>query len=297
MKSLGFFISLLLHLLFLLLIITIRFPVPDIVIPPQVIQIVPMSPPPAASRPLSEPRLVFVRPFVLKGGPAGSAVEPAAGNGTARAKASRREPALLPPVPPAERPTDPSVAGTSALATQRTGPSPEGEKGLKLTVDLDRISQRLYKRNTAEKRSEPSGFIADKAGEGLPFGEPLAGGGGGGVSPGGGDGTASNALGGNAFFDSRGYDITPWAKRMVYRVKKNWIFPPLTGYGVKGIVGIYVLIERNGSIRKIFVRKASGIRPFDQAAFNAIELSAPLLPLPDDFPYDDLPAYLLFYYN
>ena len=84
---------------------------------------------------------------------------------------------------------------------------------------------------------------------------------------------------------------------MVYRVKKNSIFPPVTGYGLKGMVGIYVLIERGGSLGQIHIRKTSGIRPFDQAAFNAIELSTPLPPLPDDFPCDDLPAYLLFYYN
>jgi len=136
----------------------------------------------------------------------------------------------------------------------------------------------------------------EEAQEGLPFGA-VPGGSGDGTAPGGGDGTASHALGGSAFFDSRGYDITPWARRVVYRIKTNWIFPSASELGLKGVVGIYVLIERNGTLGSVYIRRASGIRPFDQAAFNAIELSAPLPPLPDDFPRENLPAYLLFYYN
>jgi TonB family protein len=84
---------------------------------------------------------------------------------------------------------------------------------------------------------------------------------------------------------------------MVYRVKKNWIFPPASLYGLKGTVGIFVLIERDGAVSRVFIRKTSAVRPFDQAAFNAIELSAPLPPLPDDYPRENLAAYLLFYYN
>jgi TonB family protein len=84
---------------------------------------------------------------------------------------------------------------------------------------------------------------------------------------------------------------------MVYRVKRNWIFPPASAYGLKGVVGIYLLVKRDGSLSGVHIRKTSGVRPFDQAAFNAIELSLPLSPLPDDFPHEDLPAYFLFYYN
>jgi hypothetical protein len=171
-----------------------------------------------------------------------------------------------------------------------------------LTIDLGRISQRLRERKAAAERPDKPGFADDAEVGSLPFDAAAAGGegddasrAGGGLSSG--DGTSSNALGGNAFFDSRGYDITPWAKRMLYRVKKNWLFPPVSEVGLKGVVGIYLLIGRDGAIGNVHIRKTSGIRPFDQAAFNAIELSVPLPPLPDDFPHKDLPAYLLFYYN
>lgn len=296
MKPLGFLISLLLHTLFLLLLITVRFPVIELYMKPQIIQIVPMSPPLAVSLPPRAPALVYVRPFVLPGGARGDGRDQVPGQGAGAKRGS-------PSIPDAKGKNDVPAAGAGQPRTGET-PAMDSEPGVtdatggrsKLTVNLDRVFRRLREQKTSAERSASAGFASDPAAAGLPFGDPPAGGEGGDVSSSG-DGTSSHALGGNAFFDSRGYDITPWAKRMVYRVKKNWIFPPVSEYGLKGVVGIYLLIGRDGAIGNIYFRKTSGIRPFDQAAFNAIELSAPLPPLPDDFPNADLPAYLLFYYN
>jgi len=292
MKPLGFLISILVHLLFFLLIIMVRFPVIELDREPQIIQIVPMSPPLALSQPLLAPAQVYVRPFILKGGARGPGSGKAAG---AKADSSRVPFSQGESEPPSSL-TRQSGTGKAPAAAPGPGVQDAAGRRTKLTVDLARLSQRLREQNAAAVRPGDAGSGAGDAVEGLPFGDPYAGGEGGGVSPAG-DGTSSHALGGNAFFDSRGYDITPWAKRMVYRVKKNWIFPPVSEYGLKGVVGIYMRIGRDGAIGSIQIRKASGIRPFDQAAFNAIELSAPLPPLPDDFPNPDLPAYLLFYYN
>ena len=293
MKPLGFLISLLIHLLFFLLILTLRFPVLELEVKPQIIQIVPLSPPLTLRRPLPAPAAVYVRPFVLQGGARGKGRGPvsgkAAGTKTGLPPGSiskKNSEATTPPVAP--------TPGAAAAALPGSGlPSVSGHRS-KLTIDLERISQRLREQQAAGERSDNPAFAADQPVESLPFSDPAAGGGD--VSPSG-DGTSSHAFGGNAFFDSRGYDITPWAKRMVYRVKKNWIFPPVSEFGLKGVVGIYLLIRRDGAIENVHIRKTSGIRPFDQAAFNAIELSLPLPPLPDDFPHKDLPAYLLFYYN
>lgn len=297
MKPLGFFISLLVHLLFFLLILAVRFPVIELEVKPQIIQIVPMAPPLVLNRSLAAPAGVYVRPFVLQGGPLGKGRGPVPGKGKgkslaapARAASKDRSPGAsatpLPPRPGAAPAPDPVSAAKADSGRQA-----------KLTIDMERISQKLRERKAAGEQPDKPGFTVDPGVENLPFDAAAAGGDGGGDMSPSGDGTASNALGGNAFFDSRGYDITPWAKRMVYRVKKNWIFPPVSGFGLKGVVGIYLLIRRDGAIGNVHIRKTSGIRPFDQAAFNAIELSLPLPPLPDDFPREDLPAYLLFYYN
>jgi TonB family protein len=296
MKPLGFLVSLLAHLLFLLLIVRIQFPVQKIEVKPQIIQIVPMSPPLPSSRPLYAPVPVYVRPFFLKGGALGKAGGATAGQ-AARAKTGTRT-ARVPAVGRVEasgrslQPKPGISPGQDAQARQKQ----IEEKRSKFSIDLGGIARKLREKSAAGETDVIVKSSSLDGGEGLSFGDVPPAGEGEGVSPLG-DGTSSNALGGNAFFDARGYDITPWAKRMVYRVKKNWISPPASSYGLKGSVGIYLLIERDGAIRDVHIRKTSGIRPFDQAAFNAIELSAPLAPLPDDYPRADLAAYLLFYYN
>jgi len=289
MKPLGFLISLLAHLLFLLLIIRVQFPFPDAAMTPQIIQIVPMSPPRPA------PSLIYVRPFVLRGGAPGGASGGVSGRKAAPTAGSRGYSELRDPRQTAAPAGRVSPAAVPSIPGEKETPAPprgEGaaaqEERSRFAVDMGRISRDLREKLASGQAAAGPEF-GDGAQKGLPFE----------AGPGrsGGDGTTSHALGGSAFFDSRGYDITPWAKRVVYRIKTNWIFPSVSGFGLKGVVGIYVLIERDGSLGAVYIRRASGIRPFDQAAFNAIELSAPLPPLPDDFPREDLPAYLLFYYN
>jgi len=290
MKALGFLISLLVHLLFVLLLLHVRFPLIEIPVKAQIIQVVPMSPPLPAEPPAPLP--VYVRPFVLKGGAPGRAGTASAATGAGTKPALSRADRPRRVTGPLGRPFPPGAGSPAPLAAE-TAPAPPAENSPRLTIDLDRVSRKLKEKNAAARADAGGGFPPTA---GLPFGDAPAAQGSSARGQGG-DGTASIALGGNAFFDARGYDITPWAKRMVYRVKKNWIFPPVSLYGLKGTVGIYVLIERDGAVSRVFIRKTSNVRSFDQAAFNAIELSAPLPPLPDDYPRENLPAYLLFYYN
>lgn len=279
MRPLGFLVSLLLHALALWLLLHARFPMGDVPARLQVVEIVPMAPPAATLRlePVPAPPLVYVRPFVMKGGVPGAPGGAAAGKGGAYAAGSARVRIAAGSGPA------PFTAQPGAVSA----PVPQQRRGTdraRLTLDLKRVERELAGKGS----SAETGVAGASGGKGLPFGDPAGKGG---------DGTASTALAGNAFFDSRGYDITPWAQRMVYRVKKNWLMPLASSHGLKGTVGIYMLIGRDGSIVRIFVRRASGVRPLDQAAFDAIRLSAPLPPLLDDFPHADLPAYLLFYYK
>ena len=99
MKPLGFLISILVHLLFFLLIVTIRFPVIELEVKPQIIQIVPLSPPLTLSRPLPAPAAaypagVYVRPFVLKGGPLGQDRGPVPGKGAGKNATRPESPAF-----------------------------------------------------------------------------------------------------------------------------------------------------------------------------------------------------------
>ncbi|MGE5342063.1 MAG: TonB C-terminal domain-containing protein [Candidatus Omnitrophota bacterium] len=111
----------------------------------------------------------------------------------------------------------------------------------------------------------------------------------------GGDGIS--AYGGGAYFNSKGFDVTPWAKRVVYSIKSNWIIPIACEAGIKGTVGIYVVFGRNGRILKLELRQSSKLGSYDQASLNAFKLSNPFPALPDNFPNPDLDAYFVFQYN
>lgn len=117
---------------------------------------------------------------------------------------------------------------------------------------------------------------------------------------GGGGGTEGEGIqgfAGSAYFDSGGYDITPWAKEVIEKVKRNWLVPIAAKYGIKGITGIYLVFERNGDVSSMSLFRKSGVISFDQSATNAIISSIPFPKLPVDFPKENLPAYFFFYYN
>ena len=103
--------------------------------------------------------------------------------------------------------------------------------------------------------------------------------------------------GSGVFFDTQGFDLGPWANRVVAIVRSNWIIPVAAELGVKGIVGVSFQVEKDGNIVNIKVISASGTPSFDQAAMNALKTSDPLPPLPPDFPRRVLPGIFRFYYN
>lgn len=113
----------------------------------------------------------------------------------------------------------------------------------------------------------------------------------------GGGGDGISAVGGSAFFNSKGYDITPWAKRIVHRIKSNWIIPNAAQVGIKGTVGVFVVFRKNGSIARLELRQSSQLSPYDQSSLSALRLSNPFPSLPYDFPNPDLEAYFIFQYN
>ncbi len=103
--------------------------------------------------------------------------------------------------------------------------------------------------------------------------------------------------GSGVFFDTQGFDLGPWANRVVAMVRSNWIVPVAAELGVKGIVGVSFQVERSGRIINMRVINPSGTPSFDQAALNALKTSNPFPPLPPDFPRPLLPGVFRFYYN
>lgn len=116
----------------------------------------------------------------------------------------------------------------------------------------------------------------------------------------GGSGAPSGALeSGDATFafDSGGFDLSEWAELVKQKVRSNWVIPTAALMGMKGVVSIYVVIEKNGEITRADIVSSSAIISMDSASLNAIRSSNRLPPLPHGFPKPNLQGRVTFFYN
>lgn len=98
-------------------------------------------------------------------------------------------------------------------------------------------------------------------------------------------------------FDTAEYDWGPYAAAMIRRIKLHWDIPSLARYGMKGAVTIRFFIEKDGRVTGVTILRSSGIPPFDNAAFQAIAGSSPFKPLPPDLGHDREGVTVTFFYN
>jgi TonB family protein len=82
----------------------------------------------------------------------------------------------------------------------------------------------------------------------------------------------------------------PWyLEQLVSKIERNW---RPTSNTLRATV--HFRIERNGRIRDIDIAEESGNFLFDQAARRAVEASAPMPPLPEEYDGDYLGVYFQF---
>lgn len=98
-------------------------------------------------------------------------------------------------------------------------------------------------------------------------------------------------------FDTIDYDWGAYAAAMIRRIKLHWDVPSLARYGMKGRVTIRFFIEKDGRVTGETILASSGIPPFDNAAFQAIATSSKFKPLPDDLGHDREGVTVTFFYN
>ncbi|NIM18509.1 MAG: TonB family protein [Candidatus Aminicenantes bacterium] len=102
---------------------------------------------------------------------------------------------------------------------------------------------------------------------------------------------------GQGFFNVRNYNLGPWAKQALSRIQEKWNIPFITKQNTEDHVEITVVIEKDGRISSMQIKKSSTVETLDQAAINALRLSSPLPQLPQDFPIENLKASLKFNYR
>jgi len=100
-----------------------------------------------------------------------------------------------------------------------------------------------------------------------------------------------------ATFKVQDYDITPWAERVVNRIQSNWAIPVQQVALTSDVVGISVIVERNGGLSSVQILNSSRDQSLDQAALEAVKKSSPFPELPADFPYKNLEALFVFQYH
>jgi len=89
-------------------------------------------------------------------------------------------------------------------------------------------------------------------------------------------------------------DFGPYMKELQRRIKMNW--DPPKGNESKRVVLLFS-IARDGRLLNVKVHKSSGLNSADNAAVNAVKLTAPFKPLPPDFKGDKVDIQFTFDYT
>jgi TonB family protein len=110
-----------------------------------------------------------------------------------------------------------------------------------------------------------------------------------------------NSQGGGAFgpaiqFDTKGVEFGPWIRRFIAQVKRNWLIP-YAAMTMKGHVVVTFNVHKDGSITDLQVVGASPIDAFNNAAFGALASSNPTAPLPPEYPSEHAFFTVTFFYN
>jgi hypothetical protein len=251
-------------------------PVP-MVLPGRIEDYIRTHPSPGVIRPGTPPR--GSRPAEPPGKPSGAPKGEEAGRGSGLVPENN-----APGAPPA---SGESLVGSFALSSRY----PEEEDG-RLRINLLAIPDHV--------QDAPMGFEG-----GVPSGRSFrrytlpgsASSRGGSRGSGAGGGAAGGGQRASAVFQSPGYDISPWAAKVIERVQINWTIPSGPNVTGRSEVRIAVTIERNGAFSAFDVTELSDREVFNAAAAAALRACEPLPALPDDFPASNLPAVFVFAYH
>ena len=93
---------------------------------------------------------------------------------------------------------------------------------------------------------------------------------------------------------TEGTDFKPYMQELQRRIKMNWDTPK---YSESTHVVTLFKIAKDGSLMNVEIKQSSGYSDVDQAAINAIKLTAPFRPLPPDYNANHIDIQFNFDYN
>jgi len=99
---------------------------------------------------------------------------------------------------------------------------------------------------------------------------------------------------GRAQFIVKNIDLKSWGRRALISIQKNWD-PPLAAPQETEIpIEIELIVQKNGDVSSINVKKSCLVDTVDAAAINAIKASSPFPPLPPGFPVPSIAITFIF---
>ena len=197
----------------------------------------------------------------------------------------------------ASRPTPPSGAQAQGPPTPPAPPAPpaltEGQNAQPNPNALrlpDSGSQPAYTHdNAGGGRPAPTGPIGDALRNLQRYANQSAL-----DNPHGGNGAFGPAI----QFDTKGVEFGPWVRRFLAQLKRNW--EPLIPYAAmsfRGHVSIAFDVHKDGVLNAVTMVGPSTIEGFNTAAFNALLMTNPTMPLPPEYPSEKAEITVTFYYN
>ena len=97
-------------------------------------------------------------------------------------------------------------------------------------------------------------------------------------------------------FDTKGVEFGPWLRRFIAQIRRNWVVP-YAAMSLRGHVVLSFKVHKDGTITDLQIMKPSAIDGFTKSAYNAIFSSNPTVPLPLEFPDENAPFIVTFYFN
>jgi len=99
--------------------------------------------------------------------------------------------------------------------------------------------------------------------------------------------------------DTMGVDFNPSLLRILSLVRRNWysVIPEIARLGKQGRVVLEFTIVRNGGLNELVLRSGSGLESLDGAALASIRMSVPFPSLPPEFPGQDIRLRFIYLYN
>ena len=103
----------------------------------------------------------------------------------------------------------------------------------------------------------------------------------------------------NLLSDPMNVDFRPYLARILALVRRNWltVIPSSARLGIRGIVTVQFIVNRNGQVPKLVIETPSGSEALDRAAVAGISATVPFPPLPAEFKGNEIRLQFAFKYN